>query len=460
MLRPALAGICLCAAAAAAWAQAPELTGPQISELVTGATVEIDTPLGTKVPVRYAADGRLSGDAGELGSYLGATTDRGRWWVAGDRLCHKWIRWFNGEPKCMRLARDGRVIRWLAEDGNSGTATIAAPPTIQASAGFVLPRVFPRRAPEVAPAQPPPPAASPAPVHVIPPAAAATPPADPPPASPAPAAAVSPATLAPPASEPSPKLAPAQARAASTPPLSPGLQPPPAVHPMPPAPSRATRGPSAQAIFRVTNVRPDDVLNVRSGPSADFDIVGALPPGSRGITITSACQARWCPVRHDSATGWVNSTFLAPDAPAAAALRGTPHDGPPGLPDALHVPRDAPEAPRACLTPAARALLGRIERRFGPVQVVSTCRPGALIAGTRHLSRHASGNAVDFNPGSRKAEIVEWLVANHRAGGIMTYAGMEHIHVDIGPRFVSLAGGRIGSSWRGGPHSARARDDD
>ena len=29
----------------------------------------------------------------------------------------------------------------------------------------------------------------------------------------------------------------------------------------------------------------------------------------------------------------------------------------------------------------------------------------------------------------------------------MTYAGMDHIHVDIGPRFISLAGGRHWSSW-------------
>ena len=98
---------------------------------------------------------------------------------------------------------------------------------------------------------------------------------------------------------------------------------------------------------------------------------------------------------------------------------------------------------RGCLTSAARALLGRIESQFGAVQIVSTCRPGARIAGTGRVSRHASGNAVDFNAGGRKAAVVRWLIANHRSGGTMTYAGMSHIHVDIGPRFVSLnSGGR------------------
>lgn len=101
----------------------------------------------------------------------------------------------------------------------------------------------------------------------------------------------------------------------------------------------------------------------------------------------------------------------------------------------------SPGTSRSCLTSSARALLGRIESQFGAVQIISTCRPGARIAGTGRISRHASGNAVDFNAGGRKAAIVRWLIANHKSGGTMTYAGMSHIHVDIGPRFVSLSSG-------------------
>lgn len=101
-------------------------------------------------------------------------------------------------------------------------------------------------------------------------------------------------------------------------------------------------------------------------------------------------------------------------------------------------------ASRSCLTGPARALLNRIEAQFGSVQVISTCRRGARIRGTRKVSRHASGNAVDFNaPRGRKAEVVRWLIANHRSGGTMTYPGMSHIHVDIGYRFVKLAGRRM-----------------
>jgi len=97
---------------------------------------------------------------------------------------------------------------------------------------------------------------------------------------------------------------------------------------------------------------------------------------------------------------------------------------------------------RGCLRPNARALLGRIEAKFGQVRIISTCRPGATIAGSGRPSKHGSGQAIDFNaPSGRKGEIVRWLIANHKSGGTMTYAGMSHIHVDVGYHFVSLNSG-------------------
>jgi hypothetical protein len=98
-------------------------------------------------------------------------------------------------------------------------------------------------------------------------------------------------------------------------------------------------------------------------------------------------------------------------------------------------------ASRSCLQASAAALLARVEAQFGPVNVISTCRPGARIAGSGKPSKHGFGLAVDFDAGSRKGAIVNWLRANHHAGGTMTYAGMSHIHIDIGPHFVSLGSG-------------------
>lgn len=102
-------------------------------------------------------------------------------------------------------------------------------------------------------------------------------------------------------------------------------------------------------------------------------------------------------------------------------------------------------ASRTCLKASARALLNRIESNFGRVHVISTCRPGAVIRGSGKPSKHRYGLAVDFKaPSGKKAAIVRWLIKNHQSGGTMTYSGMSHIHVDIGPKFVSLGAGRRG----------------
>ncbi len=79
--------------------------------------------------------------------------------------------------------------------------------------------------------------------------------------------------------------------------------------------------------------------------------------------------------------------------PAKAPNWGRPESKGPKL-------ADDKGAPRKCLTHAVHAVLDQIEARFGPVKVISTCRPGARIAGSGRISRHASGNAVDFEAGN------------------------------------------------------------
>jgi hypothetical protein len=398
---------CLCAATAAS-AQSVGLSGPQIRDLVAGASVEIDTPLGTKLPIHYTPDGRLSGQARELAPYLGAPADTGRWWVSSDQLCHKWNQWFGSEPQCMWLRREGRTIQWLNQDGTSGTAVIAVPAPVETATVDRKMHV----------AAPPPLVAS--------------------------AAADEPAALA----ADAPRTA---ADKLTVLPLSAEAAQPrtPASNSSPHQQAAQPRRP-ADPLYMVANVERDDVLNVRSGPSTDFDVIAELQPDSRGVAITGACHSEWCPVQHQLTRGWVNRMYLADDVP----MSSTP---PSSIEDLLSADRvrshsaevrDPPNAPRTCLTPPARALLERIEEKFGAVKLVSTCRPGATIADTARPSKHASGNAIDFDAGNRKDQIVEWLIANHHDGGTMTYPDMDHIHVDIGPRFVSIAGGRHWASWR------------
>ena len=156
MLKPVITAACLCAATVAE-AESVRLSGQEISELVAGTTVEIDTPLGTKLPIRYTLDSKVSGQARDLASYLGAASDTGRWWVTSDQLCHKWNRWFNSEPQCLRLRKEGRTIHWRSQDGNSGTAVIAVPAPIQTAPSrparrskprCMLPRLRRRRRPQ------------------------------------------------------------------------------------------------------------------------------------------------------------------------------------------------------------------------------------------------------------------------------------------------------------------------
>lgn len=97
-------------------------------------------------------------------------------------------------------------------------------------------------------------------------------------------------------------------------------------------------------------------------------------------------------------------------------------------------------ASRSCLTAATRSVLARLEARFGTVKVISTCRPGAVIAGTRRPSYHRYGMAVDFMaPRGRKAEVVQWL---YRQGTlVMTYGRMSHVHFNLGQGARIACGG-------------------
>lgn len=122
MLRPLIV-ISLVSGATAALAEPVPLTGDALRGL-GGSRVELDTPLGTKLPILFGADGLVSAEAGDLAPILGSKKDRGRWWVEGDKLCSKWFRWFDAEVRCITVARDGTRLFWKKDDGETGTATL------------------------------------------------------------------------------------------------------------------------------------------------------------------------------------------------------------------------------------------------------------------------------------------------------------------------------------------------
>lgn len=97
-------------------------------------------------------------------------------------------------------------------------------------------------------------------------------------------------------------------------------------------------------------------------------------------------------------------------------------------------PSQAAHSPAmSCLPPYLKLTFERMEDKFGDAEVVSTNRPGARVAGTRRISKHASCRAIDFNPPNGKhKQVLNWLKENHE-GGVGTYScGMRHIHIDNG----------------------------
>ena len=299
-------------------AEGAELNGDALRELVAGAVVEIDTPLDVKVPLRYSHEGRVTGEApSSLAYILGAPKDIGRWWVAADRLCHRWTRWFDGAVHCLRITQDGSRISWRRDDGESGTATITSPVTI-AKASNRAEETPARVAPQTE--QPAPTAPSIAamlpslPSVAISPAQAATAPPPPDVSQPGPPDR-SPGAGGKPATGTPAKVSATMARPAAA-----SLPTQVAVPPRVVAPSQANSA-RQQESFKVVGVDMDDVLNVREGPSADHMVVGTIRPETSGVRVVGPCLSLWCPVSHRGIAGWVNKMYLMRDTAAGPPQR-------------------------------------------------------------------------------------------------------------------------------------------
>jgi hypothetical protein len=337
LLRRFLAIACFMLPAAAA-AEPMKLGGSEIKQTFTGSLLELDTPLGTTIPIRFTGDGLMTGKAGTLASVLGAAHDRGRWWVKGDRLCYKWFRWFDAQEQCLTIRVKSERVFWLQDDGKRGTATIIERQDV---AGAPPPKV-PVRATEDSEAR------TVTPVLKSPPRLAVRPSKSPaeelgvdpdavtdrslffvglglsralrPQYEIASVAAV-PLPVAKPAAKagvtsPSPVKKPdavkTAAPALTTPAGRPASKPPQAravaavaTDDPPPVPSA---GPVS---FSVYGVDADDVLNMRSGPSEAYAIVGVIPSNGSGVRMVGPCIALWCQIQFRATRGWVNRYYLA-----------------------------------------------------------------------------------------------------------------------------------------------------
>lgn len=88
----------------------------------------------------------------------------------------------------------------------------------------------------------------------------------------------------------------------------------------------------------------------------------------------------------------------------------------------------------ACLPKSIREALARVDKACG-IRVISTHRPGAIIAGTNTPSMHATCRAADFT--SKDYACVYQTLSGWR-GKLSTDYRIGHVHIDDGryARFV------------------------
>ncbi|KUF10669.1 COG3650 family protein [Pseudoponticoccus marisrubri] len=76
------------------------------------------------------------------------------------------------------------------------------------------------------------------------------------------------------------------------------------------------------ALYDVTDVASDDILNVRNRPSASSTVIGTLAFDARGVEVVET-QDNWGRVNVDGVSGWASMRFLSrqPDSDLPHALR-------------------------------------------------------------------------------------------------------------------------------------------
>ena len=125
-IRAWVGAVGLALAATASVAAPAQLAGDELRQAVSGKTVYLNIS-GFELPISYAANGRMSGKMSTVAASFArgdGAQDRGKWWVANDQLCQQWTSWMDGKTYCYRLTRDGSTVRWVRNDGRSGTARI------------------------------------------------------------------------------------------------------------------------------------------------------------------------------------------------------------------------------------------------------------------------------------------------------------------------------------------------
>ena len=123
----------------------------------------------------------------------------------------------------------------------------------------------------------------------------------------------------------------------------------------------------AAGAYRVVNIRPNDTLNIRSGPSTAYPVLGEAPPNAGGLIELGPCLQGWCNIQYGTVIGWVSGKFIAVDPNPSAAPPPRPV-GPAATASASHILPDG--------TLETRYSDGRIRRRFPDGRTVTILPDG------------------------------------------------------------------------------------
>jgi|GEM_PF-2949405 len=194
--------------------------------------------------------------------------------------------------------------------------------------------------------------------------------------------------------------------------------------------------------YRVVDVDRDDVLNIRSGPSVSYPVVGEIPPTGRGVELIGPCRG-WCLVRYRGASGWVHGRYLAAEPVVARYVERTPaEERPPksARPDRQDKPQ-APDKPAAASGPTAPSppAASIMSATIPPLPAASA--PDEASAVPKHWRvTGVPANSVLFVRGGPKEESPVVFVYSPRATCIVYVGGCQkpwcqvQYPTDQGPR--------------------------
>ena len=125
-------GFALCLLSSGESAAEQTLAGDALKNKLSGQIAIGPRDRGDTMKINFLADGSakitLTGDKQK--------TDKGKWWVQGEKLCRQFNRLFKGRKICSQVTADGDTLKWRKGDGSVfWTAKLVAPKGKSAKGG-------------------------------------------------------------------------------------------------------------------------------------------------------------------------------------------------------------------------------------------------------------------------------------------------------------------------------------